>query len=444
MSAASQIEYLPAIQQAQSDPQRLEALYRQARTSGAEGRFRTALETSYNQAPENVLLGAWHFRLDGAAHEAHARTVAWRLAIPISIVLGLIFWALSDPSYTLTSNGIPTLALVWAPLTALAMLWFLTLAARQHVVRAVLLSLALIAVTAYVLFAAPAASGRTGATSYLTLMALHLPLLAGCAVGLTALGWASSASDRFALLTKAFEVIATAGVAAIAGGIFVGLTIGIFSAIGVQIPVLFLRLLIAGGAGLIPVLAVAAVYDPRLAPHAQDFRRGLARLLAMLMRALLPLTVLVLVIYLAVIPFNFFQPFVNRDVLIVFNVLLFAVAALLVGVTPVSGDDLSPRLAGWLRGGIAALAGLVVLVSLYALAAVLYRTFNAQELTMNRAVVIGWNLLNIALLLVLLVGQLRPGTGWVGRAQHAFRLGTAVYLGWALLLTLALPWTLPG
>jgi hypothetical protein len=101
----------------------------------------------------------------------------------------------------------------------------------------------------------------------------------------------------------------------------------------------------------------------------------------------------------------------------------------------------------------------VVLVSLYALAAVLYRTFNAQLLTMNRAVVIGWNAINIAILGTLLAGQLRrdrstsdagasegagAGTGWIVRAQGAFKLGTAAYLGWALLLTLALPWTLPA
>jgi hypothetical protein len=438
------VEYVPAIQDARSDPLRLEAIYQRACSSRAEGRFRAAIEASYHDFPDNVLFGAWHFRLEGAAHDARTRGAEWRLAIPISIVLGLAYWALSDPKWTLTANRIPVLAIVWAPLAALAILWFLTLAARQHYPRALLVSAALVALTGYVIAVAPFAAGGTGATTYLTLMALHVPLLAGCAVGLVALGWGSSAASRFALLAKAIEVIATAGVAAIAGGIFVGLTFGIFTAIGVAIPQLFLRLLIGGGAGMIPVLAVAAVYDPRVAPLAQEFRRGFWRLLSVLMRALLPPTLLVLVIYLAVIPFNFAQPFVNRDVLIVFNVLLFAVAALLVGVTPVSADDLAPRLARWLRAGIAALAGLVVLVSLYALAAVLYRTLNAQVLTMNRAAVIGWNVVNIALLALLLIGQLRPGTDWVARAHGMIRLGTAAYLGWALLLTLALPWALPA
>lgn len=462
MSASFTPDYLPAIHDAHSDPARLEALYREARGAGAGAadRFRAALLASYGEFPGNPLYAAWFYRLQQPAVETHPRPAAdWWLAIPISILLGLVYFALSDPRWVV-ARGIPYLAILWAPLAALAILWFVTLAARGRVstghpyLRAALLSVGLIALTAYVLYI-----GRTASTDvanvYLTLMALHVPLLAGCAVGLTLLGWRSSSADRFGFLTKSVEVIATAGVAAIAGGIFVGLTYGIFSAIGVELDSLVTRLLLAGGAGLIPVLAVAAVYDPRLALHAQDFRRGFARLLAILMRALLPLTLLVLVIYLAVIPFNFTQPFTNRDVLIVFNVLLFAILALLVGVTPISPDGVAAPFAGWLRAGIAVLAALVILVSLYALAAVLYRTFNAHLLTMNRAVVIGWNVINIAILGTLLAGQLRrgrsaagasasAGAGWIARAQGAFKLGTAAYLAWALLLALALPWALPA
>lgn len=446
-------DYLPAIHDAHSDPERLEALYRTARAGrpGDADRFREALLASYREFPTNPLYAAWYYRLEQPIAESgmvgRASAADWRLAIPISIVLGLIYFALSDPSWTVVRH-VPYLAILWAPLAALAILWFVALAARRGYPRAAIVSAALIALTAYVLYVAQVVSS-TAANVYLTLMVLHVPLLAGCAVGLAVLGWRSSAADRFGFLTKSIEVIATAGVAAIAGGIFVGLTYGIFSAIGVQLGDLVTRLLLAGGGGLIPVLAVAAVYDPRPAPHAQEFRRGFARLLAILMRALLPLTLLVLVIYLAVIPFNFTQPFTNRDVLIVFNVLLFAILALLVGVTPAVPDGIAAPFARWLRVGIVALAALVALVSLYALSAVLYRTVTAHLLTMNRAVVIGWNAINITILLMLLAGQLRrnhsgSGASWVARAQGAFKLGTTAYLVWALLLALALPWVLPA
>jgi hypothetical protein len=272
-------------------------------------------------------------------------------------------------------------------------------------------------------------------------MALHLPLLAWAAVALAALGLRYTARDLFGLLTKSLETIGSAGVYAIAGGVFVALTFAMFQTLGVQLPMLWQRLLIGGGAGLLPVLAVASAYDPTRRAGAQDFYRGFGKILAIIMRLLLPLTLLTLVVYLAFIPFNFLAPFNQRNVLITYNVGLFAVMGLLVGVIPLSAEDVAPRLRMWLRAGIAALAALALLVSLYALSAILYRT--AQDgLTMNRIVVIGWNLLNIALLALALIAQTRAGRGdgWVAALQRVARGGAMAYVAWGLALTLALPW----
>ncbi|PJF33658.1 MAG: hypothetical protein CUN49_18055, partial [Candidatus Thermofonsia Clade 1 bacterium] len=98
-------------------------------------------------------------------------------------------------------------------------------------------------------------------------------------------------------------------------------------------------------------------------------------MIAALMRALLPLTLVVLVIYLGFIPFRFLEPFQNRDVLIVYNAMLFAVIALLVGATPIQPEQLAPALRVWLRRGLVAVAALAIVVSLYALAAIGYRTW---------------------------------------------------------------------
>src|SRR5439155_26115592 len=114
---------------------------------------------------------------------------------------------------------------------------------------------------------------------------------------------------------------------------------------------------------------------------------------------LLPLTLAVLVVYIVFIPFNFMQPFYNREVLIAYNGMLFGVMALLVGATPVRDADVSPRLSLFLRRAMLAVAGLAALVSLYAMAAILYRTWQGG-FTPNRVTVIGWNLVNIALLLL--------------------------------------------
>jgi hypothetical protein len=269
---------------------------------------------------------------------------------------------------------------------------------------------------------------------------LHLPLLAWAAIGLTALGWRSSARNRFAFLTKSIEAIGTGGVFAIAGGIFAGITLGMFQALSVTVPEQLVRLLVAGVAGLVPVFAVATVYDPTKSPIEQDFGRGLVAVLAVLMRVLLALSLIVLVIYLPVIAFNFMAPFNQRQVLIIYNVMLFGIMGVLIGVTPLSTEELAPRLRSLLRAGIVAVAALVTLVSLYALSATIYRTAG-DGLTMNRATVIGWNVINIGILVALLAGQLRAGRGrWAESVQSVIAGGAIAYVAWAALVALALPW----
>jgi hypothetical protein len=120
--------------------------------------------------------------------------------------------------------------------------------------------------------------------------------------------------------------------------------------------------------------------------------------------------------------------------------MLFAVVVLLVGATPVSLADISPRLAGWLRSGIIAVAALALIVSLYALAAILYRTA-LDRLTPNRLAFIGWNVVNIALLVLVLVLQARAKAGrWVEGLHRAYSVGTVAYAAWTLLVILAIPW----
>jgi hypothetical protein len=222
------------------------------------------------------------------------------------------------------------------------------------------------------------------------------------------------------------------------------ITFGLFSALGIEPPEAVMRLFFAGGAGLIAVVAVAVVYDPAVAPIAQSFEDGLSKLVALLLRLLLPLTVAALLIYVGFIPFNWREPFENREVLVAFNAMLFAVIALLLGVTPVREADLGAKAQTWLRRGIIALAVLALLVSLYALAAILYRTAGGR-LTPNRLLFIGWDVVNVAILITLLIGQARAGRSrWLAAAHGAFSVGIALYLAWAVIGLLAPPWLFRG
>lgn len=436
------MEFDGEIRAAESNPQQLEEIYQLARQRDQIGTFRNALIARYEAAPDNVLLAAWYYRLENGAEDAQksARQTNWLIAVPLSIVTGLIFWALSDVENLLVLDLVPHLLLWWSPVATMSALIFMAITAGTRLDRAIVLGLGALVATAYGVLVAPTFGAEWSREQYLIVTAIHIPLLCWGALGFMALrGRLSSAADRFAFLIKSIEVAIVAGLYLLAGMAFGGITIGMFAALSVELPEVLLRLIAAGGFGLLPVMALATVYDPTAPPSAQDFDQGMSRFIATLMRLLLPLTLIVLVIYLLVIPFNFMAPFENRDVLIVYNAMLFAIVGLLVGATPIKSGDLSPDLQRVMRNGIIVVAGLAVVVSIYALAAVAHRTLQG-DLTLNRLTVIGWNAINIGILVSLIVTQLRiKPERWIEGLQTVFSRATIVYVAWTVVLLIVPP-----
>ena len=429
------------IQAAKNDPKKIEQIYQTAQSEGQIEVFQSALLTCFQETPDNLLYAAWFYRFQQSA-EAGVKTrrkVNWLLAVSMSILAGLIFWALSDFETLVYLDNLPLLALWWSPIATISALIFMTVTAKKNQVRAVALGLGLIASVVYAMLLAPTLGVSWKINNYLDLAAIHLPLLCWIALGISVLGFKSSAADRFAFLIKSIEVMITAGLYLIAGIVLGGITIGMFQALNISLPEIWLRLIAAGGFGLLPVLAVASVYDPTTTPSEQDFDQGLSKFIATMMRLLLPLTLGVLMIYIFVIPFKFFEPYENREVLIVYNIMLFAIMGLLLGATPISSDDLSPQLQKWLRLGIIAVAVLAEVVSLYALSATVYRTIEGG-LTINRLTILGWNAINISILFLMVYRQLKDAPEqWIASLKSVFSLATKVYLVWGLFLVIVIP-----
>ena len=430
------------------DAEQMEHAYRAALKAGETDAFQAAIEEGYRSAPENLLYAAWFHRLKHAAAQAKGYVVAWAWVIPLAALNGLLFWWLSGNRFTIAVKGrggaewdfAPAIFILAAPLSVLFVLTYLTGAGRRRWHLSALGGLCVLAAGAYVLLVYPQAGPMPFQEQYLTLMALHLPLLAWAGVGAILIARHRDPANRFSFLIKSLEVFILGGLYVLAGGLFTAITFGLFVALDVALPEVVQRLFIAGGGGLIPVIAAAIIYDPALPPVRQAFDEGLSKLVALLMRILLPLTLLVLLVYLAFIPANFRAPFENRDVLIVYNGMLFAVVALLVGATPVRLDPIAPDLRRWLRRGLIAVAALALIVSVYALAAILYRTI-LDRLTPNRLTFIGWNVVNLGLLSLVLVLQIRAGEErWLQRLYRAYSAGTVAYAVWTLLVILAIPW----
>lgn len=434
------MKYLDLLHQASNDPQGLENLYQSARQAGDAAEFRQDLLASYQEIPDNQLFAAWYYRLQNTPVErrpAATRLNVWALAIPLAALSALLLGLLARDNQQFLKH-VPYFVLYWSPVAAAVAISFLTLAAKGRYRQAILAIGLLVIASLYVWLIAPGLP-KWYADAYLDQMAIHLPLLAWIALGLALLGLRSLDRDRFAFLIKSIEVAITAGLYLIAGIAFGVITLGMLQAISIEIPENWLLFLAGGGIGLIPIIAIASVYDPHSSPGEQDFNQGLSKFIANMMRLLLPLTLIVLAIYTLIIPFNFLEPYTNRDVLIVYNVMLFAVMALLLGAIPIQTEDISPRMKSVLRSGILAVSGLAVLVSLYALSAILYRTIN-DTLTMNRLVIIGWNVINIAILGVLFYQVWRTGKdGWIHGAQTVYSRSMLAYVIWDLFVIFAVP-----
>ncbi len=441
------MSYLEKIREFALDPEQLELAYQTAVKAGERNAFTEAVQVAHAEESDNLLYSAWYYRL---LHTAR-RAIAWSWAVPLAILNGLLLWWLSDEqrfvlqvvnpfSGTQERSDMPVVLLVGTGFAAIIIIAFLAGAGERHWRRLVGIALGLIGVTAYVLFL----YGRTGTIvyqkQYLELMPMNLGLLAWAGIGIYALAGHWDADNRFAFLVKSLEFLIVGGLFGAILLLFTGLSYGLFNALGIELPDEIMRLFIAGGVGMVGVLAVALAVEPGVAPRQQPFDEGLSRLITLLLRLLLPLAVVVLTVFICFIPANFWAPFENREVLIAFNAMLFAVIALLVGVVPLASGDLSVRLWRWLWRGILALTVLSLIVGLYALAAILYRTL-ADRLTPNRLAFIGWNVINIGVLLWLLVLQWRSDETVRLHALHRTLAGAMLpYAAWALLTLLALPW----
>ena len=431
------MKYSTEIQDAVNDPKRLEDLYQVSRQSGEEAEFRSDMQEIFEKSPDNLLLSAWHSRFTHLPLPRAKRTTHWGMAVLFGVITGLILWAISDFQW-LFLDKVPYFMLLWAPIATIPCLIYLSVVSKRNYLYTAISSIGLILACAYVLLFAPGMTDLAN-QDYLILMLFTLPLLCWIGIGVGVMGFRSNDTNRFAFLIKSIEVMITAGVYLIFGIAFGAITLGMFAALNITPPDVIIRLIAAGGFGLIPIMAVATVYDPQVSPEAQDFSQGLSKFVNTMVRLLLPLTLLVLVIYVCVIPFNFMAPFENRNLLIVYNVMQFAIIGLLIGATPLKIDDLSIKLQTWLRRGIVAVSILALLISLYALSAVVYRTV-MDWITLNRTTIIGWNIINIIILSALFLTQLRKDTsGWHMRIQKVFSKATIAYLVWSIFLIVALP-----
>lgn len=416
---------------AHSAPQHLEQLYREARSDGDIAGFAEGIRRCFAEFPDNLLYAAWHYRLlHDAPPQAGRSRFGWMAALPLSLLAGAALGALFDNSDA-SAVFLPVVAALWA-------LGYLALAGGVAARRAALAGSAVAALGVVVLLLA----GRLAPSDhrrYIDLAFPHMALLAWGAVGLGLLKLRTPHDERLGFARRSLAILGIGGVCTFALTAFALSTLGMFDALNMRPPAGAERWIAGGVCGFIPLLASVIAHNLPAEDRAYPFGRTAGKLLTVLLRALLPLTLIVLVAYVCAIPFHFMEPFMNRRMLVASNGMLSGVMNLLFGVALVGIGERSPRGQAILRGSVMAVAALAALSSLYTLSAIVYRTMS-RAITINRVAGIGWNVVSISLLLLLIYRWIRGGPrAWLEALRATFADGMLVYLAWALALMLALP-----
>ena len=426
------------------DAEGLELLYQQARRRGEELLFAEALEVWYVAEPQQLIWQVWHHRLAQEAKRLSEPRLNWKWLLPIGLTVAVLAGVFSNDTALQRASfrgQQPWLFLI-APLIGLGLMIYFGMSERSTVSirRAGFLGGALVLVSGLgTWFASQTGWFRwfSESRNYETLLMVNLALLSWAAVGFAMVGRESR--TVFAFLRKSLEVFVAGGVFSIVAMLFLLLTFGLFDALSVDLPYWLTQGLMGAAVAVAILLAAAGNYDPSRRAEEQVSERGLGRLVLLLMRVLLPLSIVVLVLYLGFMLFNFLKPFQDRDVLIVYTLLLFAVMVQILGLTPLDEEEISEQWRTALRLGVMVLVGLVLLVCSHAMAAVIYRTLQGGY-TINRVTILGWNAINLFLLGLMEVRMLRAGAaGWVAAVQRTLALAGWIYPAWALLIVLAGP-----
>lgn len=391
------------------DPEALERLHRQAPAS-----FRQALPDALARRPDDLLLRAWAARLEPAARPVTYTGVAPAIAIALGAALMVrlpALWLAEDWYYPRFAPQVVLMALClyfWRGRQDRRLLWGGLALALLTGVHAGLLP---------------------GASDAVVMALIHLPLLwwALLGVAFTAPSWRDTTA-RMQFLRYNGELLVLGSLVALGGGVFSGLSVGLFELLRPGAGEWYAENIGVMGAAALPV-AATWLYDAVFRRHT-----GIAPVLA---RIFAPLFLAMVVVYLAVAGVSGGNPFVDRDFLIAVNGLMVVVLGMAILTVAERGDEPA---GSWADRTILALLGATLVLDLLALGAVLFRLGSFGP-TPNRVVVLGANLVILVHLLALARAQRRHLRGALELAglRQAAAGYLPVYVVWAALVVFLLP-----
>ncbi len=263
----------------------------------------------------------------------------------------------------------------------------------------------------------------------LQLSCIHLLLVFWSLLGFVFIGdLQNSLKKRLSYLKYNGDLVVICTLILISGAIVTGVTIGLFSLIGLKIEKFYFDYVVVFGLPAVPILGTYLTQsNPQL----------VGKVSPVIAKIFGPVVLAMLLIYLIAIVYSGKNPYNNREFLLIFNGLLIGVMAIIFFSVAESSRKVKSLPESWV---LFLLSVVTIIVNGVALSAILFR-ISEGGITPNRAAVLGSNVL-ILIHLVMVTVQLfkviskKSDISGVGRVIAYY---LPVYCLWAAIVTFVFP-----
>jgi hypothetical protein len=403
------------------NPAELEKLYRIDRKS-----FESAFENAWPELENTALAKFWKIRLDAdKTPEISEKRPLSDIMILIATCLltcflikipAIINIRLTEFSFYAKNAGI----IVFLGLSIYTV-WINRISGRKKLI----LSMVLFLIPLIYINLLP----KDSCNASVTLAYIHLPILMWCIYGLVYIDFEfNDNAKRLEYIRYNGDLAVMLAVILIAGGILTGITIGLFSAIKIDIEILYRDYIVITGLVSAPIVATFILNNYTA------FTNKIAPVIANIFS---PIVLLTLIIYLPAIAISGKDPYKDRDFLLIFNILLLGVMA----ITVFSVSETSIIRRQRFNEIILFILSIVTLIiDLIALSAIVYR-LGEFGVSPNRIAVMGSNILIFVNLVLIMIDLFKVNfrKADVRKVGNTISKYIPVYVIWIILVVFGFP-----
>ena len=350
------------------NPKQLEKLYRDNKVN-----FKKEFNDIYPGHQQNTNLSFWHERLN---FETEKQGLGAKNEIIIVIAFALIAGLIAhipnftgiDQEYFFSRN----ISFVVFPVLSIYFMWKQKLVFKQW-----LFPLLATLIAAIYINLLP----NNTSSSSIALSFIHMPIFLWAIFGYSFLGEnLKSNQSRISFLRYNGDLVVMSGILLLSTIIFSAITVNLFDLIGINIEIFYFQNIMIWGLAAIPIVATYLI---------QTNAQLINKVSPIIAKIFTPLVFINLFIYISAMLYTKKYPYQDRNLLLLFNVLLMGVMALILFSIAEAGKTAKNKFSLIM---LFSLSVLTIIVNCIALSAIVYR-INEFGFSANRIAVLGGNLL---------------------------------------------------